>query len=155
MVRVLPSTRTCTRTARAAGTTRSAATRTATRMQKRLDTNPPSARGSGLRRAAGLLTRGSLRRRLPGPAGPVALRRGSVSPHSGGTVPDSHRVPLPLAYRRGIYHWRRAAPTLALVVGSRRRVGGGDLRALGDSRPRDRSRELGHRPAQVRARLGV
>ena len=31
-----------------------------------LGTNPPSARGSGLRRAAGLLTRGSLRRRLPG-----------------------------------------------------------------------------------------
>jgi VanZ family protein len=30
----------------------------------------------------------------------VAFRRGSVSPHSGGTVPDLHRVPLPLAYRR-------------------------------------------------------
>jgi hypothetical protein len=23
--------------------------------------------------------------------------RGSVSPHSGGTVPDLHRIPLPLA----------------------------------------------------------
>jgi VanZ family protein len=27
----------------------------------------------------------------------VALRRGSVSPYSGGTVPESHRVPFPLA----------------------------------------------------------
>ena len=27
----------------------------------------------------------------------MARRRGSFSPHSGGTVPDSHRVPLPLA----------------------------------------------------------
>jgi VanZ family protein len=26
---------------------------------------------------------------------PVASRRESISPHSGGTVPDSHRVPLP------------------------------------------------------------
>src|SRR5207237_1093767 len=25
------------------------------------------------------------------------FRRGSVSPHSGGTVPDSHRIPFPLA----------------------------------------------------------
>ena len=28
----------------------------------------------------------------------MALRRGSNSPHSGGTVPDSHRVPFPLAW---------------------------------------------------------
>jgi VanZ family protein len=34
----------------------------------------------------------------------VAFRRGSVSPHSGGTVPDSHRIPLPLAYRARAYH---------------------------------------------------
>ena len=27
----------------------------------------------------------------------MAVRRGSVSPHSGGTVPDLHRVPFPLA----------------------------------------------------------
>jgi hypothetical protein len=26
------------------------------------------------------------------------------SPYSGGTVPDSHRVPLPCAYRPGAYH---------------------------------------------------
>ena len=34
----------------------------------------------------------------------MAFRRGSVSPHSGGTVPDSHRIPLPLAYRARAYH---------------------------------------------------
>ena len=48
--------------------------------------------------AAGLLTRGSLSHRLPGyrsPGAPVASRRASNSPHSGGTVPDSHRVPSP------------------------------------------------------------
>ena len=48
--------------------------------------------------AAGLLTRGSLSHRLPGcrsPGAPVAFRRASNSPHSGGTVPDSHRVPSP------------------------------------------------------------
>ena len=31
------------------------------------------------------------------PEGQWLSRRGSVSPHSGGTVPDSHRVPFPLA----------------------------------------------------------
>ena len=48
--------------------------------------------------AAGLLTRGSLSHRLPGdrfPGAPVAFRRASNSPHSGGTVPDSHRIPSP------------------------------------------------------------
>ena len=48
--------------------------------------------------AAGLLTRGSLSHRLPGyrlPVAPVAFRWASNSPHSGGTVPDSHRVPSP------------------------------------------------------------
>ena len=48
--------------------------------------------------AAGLLTRGSLSHRLPGnrfPGAPVACRRASNSPHSGGTVPDLHRVPSP------------------------------------------------------------
>jgi VanZ like family len=29
----------------------------------------------------------------------VALRAKGISPHSGGTVPDSHRVPSPFAYR--------------------------------------------------------
>jgi VanZ family protein len=46
--------------------------------------------------SAGLLTRGSLPRRLPGSCQWHYGRR-SVSPHSGGTVPDLHRVPLPLA----------------------------------------------------------
>src|SRR5581483_1918212 len=47
-------------------------------------------------RPAGLLTRGSPTRRLPGPRPSGTSARG-VSPHSGGTVPDSHRVPSPLA----------------------------------------------------------
>ena len=46
------------------------------------------------RRAAGLLTRGSLPRRLPGSRDPVASWRKSVSPYSGGTVPDLHRSSL-------------------------------------------------------------
>src|SRR4029079_12950987 len=58
-------------------------------------TNPPSARGSSYwRRAAGLLTRGSLSHRLPGSRDPVAWWRESVSPYSGGTVPDLHRSSL-------------------------------------------------------------
>ena len=37
-------------------------------------------------------------RRLPGPEASGVVAQGcSVSPHSGGTVPDSHRVPSPLA----------------------------------------------------------
>ena len=46
------------------------------------------------RREGGLLTRGSPSAAFPALA-PVASWRGSFSPHSGGTVPDSHRVPLP------------------------------------------------------------
>lgn len=67
--------------------------------------------------AAGLLTRGSLPRRLPGLAAlradPVASWRESVSPHSGGTVPDSHRLPLAarLSCRAGAY---RDVATLAV-----------------------------------------
>ncbi len=53
-----------------------------------------------MRSATGLLTRGSLPRRLPGFA-PVASWRRSVSPYSGGTVPDSHRVPSPCSVVAG------------------------------------------------------
>src|SRR5919109_2554275 len=60
----------------------------------RRSTFPPSARGTDWRRTAGLLTRGSLPRRLPG-SRPVAPRREDISPHSGGTVPELHRLPLP------------------------------------------------------------
>src|SRR4029453_10158414 len=155
MVRVLPSTRTCTRRANAAGTTRSAAMRAATRVQRRLDTNPPSARGSGFV-AGGRSSYSGVPPAPPSrPCRPVALRHGSVSPHSGGGVPDSHRVPLPLAYRAGAYHWPRATPTRALAVGARCPVGGGDLRAVGGSGPRDRPRRLGRRPAEDRPRLRV
>src|SRR5215218_11068437 len=131
MVRVLPSTRTCTRRANAAGTTRSAATPAATRTTRRLDTTPPSARGSDCV-AGGRSSDSGLPPAPPSrPCGPVALRRGSVSPHSGGTVPDSHRVPSPLAFRPGAYHWPRAAPTCALALGTGHRLGGGDLRPVG------------------------
>ena len=53
-----------------------------------------------MRSATGLLTRGSLPRRLPGFA-PVASWRRSISPYSGGTVPDSHRVPSPCSVVAG------------------------------------------------------
>ena len=43
---------------------------------------------------AGLLTRGSLLRGLPGLSA-SGVSTGSATPHSGGTVPDSHRVPSP------------------------------------------------------------
>ena len=45
----------------------------------------------------------------------MALRRGSVSPHSGGTVPDSHRVPFPLAFGGRAYH-RRVFASRVLTV---------------------------------------
>ena len=32
------------------------------------------------------------------------MRAKGISPYSGGTVPDLHRVPLPSAYRAGPYH---------------------------------------------------
>jgi VanZ family protein len=34
----------------------------------------------------------------------VGLPAGSFSPHSGGTAPDSHRIPSPLAVSRAPYH---------------------------------------------------
>src|SRR5687768_13735069 len=61
----------------------------------------------------GLLTRGSLPRRLPG-LRPVASWRGSVSPHSGGTVPDSHRVPSPCSCLRRAYHRTVSGPRVRL-----------------------------------------
>ena len=47
------------------------------------------------RRAAGLLTRGSPSAAFPAVASGVVAE--GISPHSGGTVPESHRVPFPLA----------------------------------------------------------
>ncbi len=71
------------------------------------------------RRAAGLLTRGSLSgppSRLP----PVAPRPESVSPHSGGTVPDSHRVPLTARFAVSLPGSRPGASvTLAGVTATR------------------------------------
>ena len=88
--------------------------------------------------AAGLLTRGSLSHRLPGirsPGAPVAFRWASNSPHSGGTVPDLHRVPSPRSLVRAepIIGRCRPAAFRAWVPG--RPLGGGDLRVLVDPEP--------------------
>jgi VanZ family protein len=59
-------------------------------------------------RAAGLLTWGSLSAAFPTSQASDVMAQ-SVSPHSGGTVPDLHRVPFPLA---GV----GAEPTIARVA---------------------------------------
>jgi VanZ like family len=46
----------------------------------------------------------------------VALRAKGISPYSGGTVPDLHRVPLPIAYRGGPYHRRRVSSSQRLLL---------------------------------------
>ena len=103
-----------------------------------------------MRSATGLLTRGSLPRRLPGlrqwlrgggaspltAAGPSRIRTGF--PHR---APDCGR-----AYHRTVS--RVSRPSLA----SRRRLGGADLRVLVGAGPRDRARRVGSRAAQARAR---
>ena len=66
-----------------------------------------------MRSEAGLLTRGSLPRCLPG-CEPVALWRGSVSPYSGGTVPDSHRVPSPRSFVWGRAYHRTVSGSIRL-----------------------------------------
>jgi hypothetical protein len=45
----------------------------------------------------------------------VAVRAKGISPYSGGTVPDSHRIPLPLAYRGGPYHRSRVSSSRRLL----------------------------------------
>ena len=46
----------------------------------------------------------------------MALPAQGISPYSGGTVPDSHRVPLPLAYRGGPYHRGRVSSARRLLL---------------------------------------
>src|SRR6266498_5898899 len=77
IVWVLPSTRTCTRAARAAGTSTSKATTTANRLKERRYTNPPSARGSVL--ANGRSSDSGLPLPPPSRLSPVALG-GRASP---------------------------------------------------------------------------
>ncbi len=60
------------------------------------------------RRATGLLTRGSPSAAFPVVASGVVAE--GISPHSGGTVPDSHRVPLPLAGMCGRAYHRAVEP---------------------------------------------
>jgi hypothetical protein len=89
-------------TATPSATTTAAATAT-TGTYKRWSTKPPFREGFGMGgRPAGLLTRGS-----PSAAFPSARLSGvvakGISSHSGGTVPDLHRVPSPLARIDGEY----------------------------------------------------
>ena len=81
--------RACADTVDAAIPTASAARTVARRC---FTTNPPSARGSVCRRAVGLLTRGSPSAAFPASQASGVVTEG-ISPHSGGTVPDLHRVP--------------------------------------------------------------
>ena len=74
-------------------------------------------------------------RRLPG-QWPVASRRGSVSPHSGGTVPDLHRVPLPLAFVAEPIMAPRWLSRAVSALGPGRSLGGAS------SSPSRRSRRL-------------
>src|SRR5687767_10111747 len=110
MVVVLPSTRILTLAASAAGVR---ATRKSNERATSLrSTNPPSARGSSWERGrssdSGLPLCG-----LPGLAASGVSASG-VSPHSGGTVPDLHRVPSPCSVcGGGAYHGR--VPTSAAL----------------------------------------
>src|SRR3954468_9484018 len=100
-------------------------------------------------RPAGLLTRGSPVAAFPARASGVVAT--GISSHSGGTVPDSHRVPSPCA-RFG------AQPTmplddLSLAAGAR--LGRRDLRVLVDPLAELGARDVGRGPAQARAHDGV
>src|SRR6266446_2624616 len=80
-------------------------------------------------RPAGLLTRGSPFAAFPACTSGVDAK--SNSPYSGGTVPDSHRVPSPCARFNG-------EPTMAfdvLSLAPSARVGGRDLHVLVHSFP--------------------
>ena len=75
----------------------------------------------------------------------MASWRESISPHSGGTVPDLHRVPSPrsvcgASLPFGDVHARATAGARPLGLAARRRLGGGDLRVLVGAEP---STELG------------
>ena len=67
------------------------------RRDVRRNTNPPSARGSGCGRAAGLLTRGSLPRRLPGPCGQWHSGAGASPLTAAGPSRTCTGFPHPLA----------------------------------------------------------
>ena len=120
----------------------------------------PSARGSRWRRAAGLLTRGSLPRRLPG--------RWASGVVAGEHLPSQRRDRPGLApgSLTALRLWARAyhsamstpattVPARPLRLAPRVRLGRGDLRLLLRAEPRHGSRDVGHDPAQARARRRV
>src|SRR5262245_61497485 len=151
---VLPSTRTCTRTAAADGARTRAARTTAENLRF---TESSFREGFVFRRTAGLLTRGALPSPPSRPLEASGVRRGSISPHSGGTVPDLHRrsptARLCCGAESTIVRDGGIARAHALAAG--RPLGGADLRALIDPEPRHRPRHVGSRPAQVRSCYGV
>src|SRR3954451_16517323 len=92
-------------------------------------------------RPAGLLTRGSPVAAFPARAsGMVAA---GISSHSGGTVPDSHRVPSPCARLRD----QPTMPPDGFPLAAGARVGGRDLRVLVDPVAQLGARDVGLRPA--------
>src|SRR5215211_4226411 len=153
IVCVRPSTRTCTRTAAAGGTSTSAASTTAERLRF---TESSFREGFVIRRAAGLLTRGALPCRLPGPsASGVSARKRLPSQRRDrpGLAPAfPNRTPW---LSGGIYHRSRDRLEGAPALAARRPLGGAHLRALVDPAPRHGARSLGPHPPQVRAHDGV
>src|SRR5688500_2222837 len=131
MVVVLPSTRILTLAASAVGVR---ATRKSNERATSLrSTNPPSARGSSWERGRSSDS-GLPLRDLPGLAASGVSASG-VSPHSGGTVPDLHRVPSPCSgcgpsVSTAAYH--RSSAARPPPLGARPALGGRDLRAVLD-----------------------
>ena len=107
----------------------------------------------------------------PSRLAPVASWRGSISPHSGGTVPDSHRVPSPCSLvwpslsSDGVRHRPTQpcgfAPLRCQTPGSRRPLAAGAALGRAHLRPvvgagsRHGARRLGSRPPEDRARRRV
>ena len=103
-----------------------------------------------MRSATGLLTRGSLPRRLPGSR--QWLRGGGASPLTAAgpsriRTGFPHRAPLIAASLSSDGDW-----SVPALLAPRRRVGGRHLRVLVRAGSRDRARRLGSRAAQARAR---
>ena len=100
--------------------------------------------------ATGLLTRGSLPRRLPGLR--QWLRGGGASPL---TAAGPSRIRTGFPHRApdcGRAYHRTVSGSFVATLAARPRVGGADLRLLVGARSRHRARRLGSRAAQARPR---
>src|SRR6266516_147701 len=117
-------------------------------MRKRaLNTKPPSARGSVCGWPAGLLTRGALPAAFPACRPVASWREASPLTAAGPSRTCTGFPHRPPRFRPSL-SWARDAAPPALVVASRRPLGGGHLRLLLDSEPEQRARNGGHDPAQ-------